>query len=78
MASIGASPWGLPHPRELVWRSGSQGRLGCPKSGHRCPSGVELVLLHQECLGVVKLMMELHHVNQGGNHGEFRNGGASV
>ena len=42
-------------------------------------SGVELVLrLHQEYPGVVKLVMELHHVSQGGNQGEFRDGGASV
>ena len=34
--------------------------------------------LHQECPGVVKLMMELHHVSQGGKQGEFRDGGASV
>ena len=37
MATVGASPWGLPYPRELVWRLGSQGRLGCPKSGHNVP-----------------------------------------
>ena len=72
MASVGASPRGLPHPKELVWRPSSQGRLGCPKSGHGypksghgCSGGVELVLgLHQECPGVVKLVMGLHHVNQ--------------
>ena len=34
--------------------------------------------LHQECPGVVKLVMELHHVNQGGKQGELRDGGASV
>ena len=34
--------------------------------------------LHQECLGVVKLVMELHHVSQGGNQGEFLDSGASV
>ena len=34
--------------------------------------------LHQECLGVVKLVMELHHVSQKGRQGEFRDGGASV
>ena len=46
---------------------------------HGYPGGVELVLeLHQECLGVVKLVMELHHVNQRGKQGEFRDGGASV
>ena len=100
VASVGASPWGLPYPREPVWRLGFQGRLGCPKSGHEClrrhhgcpgsdhgcpgighgyPSGVELVLgLHQECSGVVKLMMELHHVSQVGNQGELRDGGANV
>ena len=43
---------------------GFQGRLGCPKSGHGCPDGVELVLwLLQKCPGVVKLVMGLHHVN---------------
>ena len=93
VAYVGATPWGLPHLKELVWRSGSQKRLGCLKSGHGfpgrhhgCPgnghgypSGVELVLkLHQVCAGVVKLVMELHHVNQGGKEGEFRDGGANV
>ena len=79
VASVGASPWGLPHPREPVWRLGSQGRLRCPGSGHGCPGGLELVSrLHQECFGVVKLVMGLHHVSQGGNQGEFRDGGASV
>ena len=93
VASVGTSPWGLPHPREPVWRPDSQGRLRCPisghgcpgrhhrcsKSGHRCPGGVELVLgLHQECPGVVKLMMELQHMSQGSNQGEFWDGGASV
>ena len=34
--------------------------------------------LHQECFGVVKLVMELHHVSQRGKQGEFRDGGASV
>ena len=34
--------------------------------------------LHQECPGVVKLAMELHHVSQGGKQGEFQDGGASV
>ena len=34
--------------------------------------------LHQECPGVVKLVMELHHVSQGGKRGELRDGGASV
>ena len=69
-----------------MWRPGSQGWLGCPKSGHGCPGsghrclgGVELVLaLHKECLGVMKLVMELHHVSQGGMQGKFRDGGASV
>ena len=51
----------------------------CSKRGHGCPSGVELVLeLHREYLGVVKLVMELHHVSQGGNQGELRDGGVSV
>ena len=93
VAYVGASPWGLPHPRELVWRLCYQGWLGCPKrghgcperhhgcfgSGHGCPGGVELVLgLHQEYPGVMKLVMELHHVSQGSNQGEFWDGGASV
>ena len=34
VASVGASPWGLSHPMEMVWKPGSQGRLGCPESGH--------------------------------------------
>ena len=34
--------------------------------------------LHQECSGVVKLVMELHHVSQGGNQEEFWDGGASM
>ena len=29
-----------------------------------------------ECPEVLKLLMEHHHVSQGGNQGEFRNGGA--
>ena len=79
VSSVGASPWRPPHPKELIWRPGSQGRLGCPKSSHGYSGGVELVLeLHQECLRVVKLVMGLHHVSQGGNQGEFRDGGASV
>ena len=43
------------------------------RSGHGCLSGVELVLgLHQECSRVVKLVIELHHVSQGGiEQGEF-------
>ena len=69
VACIGTSRRGLPHPRESVWRSGSQERLKCHKSGHGCPGsghgclgGIELVLeLHQECPGVVKLVMKLQH-----------------
>ena len=34
--------------------------------------------LHQECPGVVKLVMELYHVSQGGKQGDLRDGGASV
>ena len=34
--------------------------------------------LHQECSGVVKLVMELHHGSQGGKQGELQDGGASV
>ena len=57
----------------------SKERLGCPKSGHGCPGGVELVLvLHQKCPGVVKLVMGLHHMSQWGKQREFRDGGASV
>ena len=93
MASVEVSPQGLPHPRELVWRPGFQERLGCPKSGHGClgrhhgcfesshgcSDGTELVLgLHQECPGVVKLVMEFHQVSQVDNQGEFRDGGASM
>ena len=41
--------------------------------------GVEAALrLDQECPEVVKLVMELHHVSQGGKQGEFRDGEASV
>ena len=69
-----------------MWRLCSQGRLGCsksghgcPGSGHKCPRGEEQVLgLYQECPRVVKLVMELHHVSQGSNQGEFRDGKASV
>ena len=62
-----------------MWRLGSQGWLGCLKSGHECSDGVELVLgLLQECPGVVKLVIELHHVSQEGKQGEFRDGGANV
>ena len=83
VASVRTSSRGLSHPRELVWRLSSQGRLGYPKSGHGCPGsshgypgGMELVFgLHQECPRVVKLVMGLHHVNQGSNQGEFRDGG---
>ena len=33
------------------------------KDGHGCLDGMELVLgLYQECPGVVKLVIELHHV----------------
>ena len=64
---LGSYNGGLPHPRESVWRPGFQERLGCPKNGHECPGGVELVLgLHQKCPEVVRLVMELHHVSQGG------------
>ena len=34
--------------------------------------------LHQECPGVVNLVMELHHVSQGSKQGEFWDGGISV
>ena len=34
--------------------------------------------LHQECPGVVKLVMELHHVSQGGKQGELEDGGARL
>ena len=52
---------------------------GCPGSGHGYPRGVELVLgLYQECPGVVKLVIKLHHVSQGGKQGKFRDGGPSV
>ena len=75
----GCSPWRLPHPREPMWRPDSQERQECPVSGHGCPGGVELVLgLHQECPGVVKLVMELNHVSQVGNQEELQDGGASV
>ena len=51
--------------------SHTHGRLGCPKSGHGYPSGVELLLrLHQECPRV----MELHYVSQRSNQGDFRDG----
>ena len=34
--------------------------------------------LHQECLGVVKIVMELHRMSQGGKQREFRDGGGNV
>ena len=34
--------------------------------------------LYQKYSGVVKLVMELHHVSQEGNQEEFRDGEASV
>ena len=34
--------------------------------------------LYQECPRVMKLVMELHHVSQGGKQEEFRDGEASV
>ena len=37
-----------------------------------------MLRLHQEYPGVVKLVMELYNVSQGGKEGEFRDGGASV
>ena len=37
-----------------------------------------MLKLHQECYRVVKLVMELYHVSQGGKQGEFRDGGGSV
>ena len=86
VACVGASPWRLPHPREPVWRPCYQGWLGCPKGGHGCPgrqhgcpSGVQLVLgLHHEYRGVVKLVMELHRISQGGKQGKLQDGGASM
>ena len=45
VACVGASPWGLPHPREAVWRPCYQGWLGCPKRGHGCPGR------HHRCSG---------------------------
>ena len=73
VASVGASPWGLPHRRKPVWRPCYQGWLGCPGSGHGCLTGVELVLgLHQKCPGVVKLMIELHHMSEGTCKGSSR------
>ena len=50
----------------------------CPRSGHGCPGGVELLLgLHQEYQGMVKLVIELHYVSQGANQGEL-DGGANM
>ena len=40
-------------------------------------SGVS-VGLHQEYPRVMKLVIELHHVSQGSNQGEFQDGGASM
>ena len=34
--------------------------------------------LHQKYPRVVKLVMGFHHMSQGGNQGEFRDGGACV
>ena len=66
MASIEASPRGLPHPKKPKWRPSFQRRLECPKSGHGCLGRVKLILrLHQECPGVMKLVMQLYYVSQG-------------
>ena len=66
---------GYPGRHHRCPRSG----YGWPGSSHGCFCGVEVVLeLHQEYSGVVKLVVELHHVSQGGKQGEFRDGGASV
>ena len=56
VACVGSSPWGLPHPREPVWRPDSQGWLGCFKSGHGCPER------HHGC-------PERHHGCPGSGHG---------
>ena len=37
-----------------------------------------MLRLHQECPRVVKLVMELHDVSQGGNQVEFQDDEASV
>ena len=37
-----------------------------------------MLRLHQECPGVVKLVMELHHVSQADKQGELWDDGASV
>ena len=80
MASVGDSPWRLSHLWEPIWRPSFQGRLGCKDSVHGCLCGVKLVLgLHQECFEVVKLMMELHYMSQGGDQREeFWNGRATI
>ena len=40
---------------------------------------MELVLkLHQECSGVVKLVMAFHHMSHGGDQGEFQDGATSM
>ena len=66
-------------PDSQGWLEGSKSGHGCPIKYHGCPGGVELVLgLHQECSRVVKLVMELHHVSQGGKQGESGDDGASV
>ena len=37
-----------------------------------------MLRLYQDCLGVVKLVMESHHVSQVGNQGELQDGRASA
>ena len=37
VACVGASPWGLPHPREPVWRPCYQGWLGVPREAMGVP-----------------------------------------
>ena len=47
-----------------MWKASFKKKLGCSKSGHGHFNRVKLVLgLHQECLRVVKLVMEHHHMS---------------
>ena len=55
----------------------------CKVKGFRAVSSIERNVSNRRHLqgvrhGVVKLVMELHHVSQGCKQGELRDGGASV
>ena len=75
MGVLGDTSW---VSQEWPWVS-RETHHGCLRNGHGCHDRMELELrLHQECPEMVKLVMELHHVSQGGKQRKFRDGGASV